>query len=434
MSRKITDFMVVTLVVLNLVFLVACGSESGVPVTTSDTEPDKGPNLSADEICDKSHRGDSEGIQPIIYSSSSVQNSSSSAQFIPNINYGSITDSRDGKTYKTVVVGSQTWMAENLDYQDSRFINNMSLAGTLYTWAEAVDSAGFFSSSALECKSYGYRGMALCTMPDRVRGICPEGWHIPSSAEWREMLSFVSGGKYDGKSARVSDEIFKVLRSTSGWDVCPSRGDCEMVDGVPKIRDYISSLVNRNGTDLYGFSIRPTTYVLGGVANRYMTIFWIPDNFTIDDETEVGREYLSVVIKGPDDTSGMYEGAVFTVHSLYSVYDYSTTKSVRCIKDLSSSSSSVVPPQSSSSSTSVPTGTLTDPRDVFSSSSQILIASSSSVYDGPKQSIKVSACGSYCSCGDDECVKCVKNRTTVCPSGMSRDLRRSIIQKPCDCW
>ena len=388
MSRKNTEFVVVTLVALNLAFLVACDSGSGTPVTPgtsvtpSETETDDVANLSADGMCD--HWGDSVWIQPyhyrcemccnvigynyslgsncdlnwvnsannkikdsdlycfetvkkpsFPYSSSSAQNSSSSAQFIPNVDYGSMTDSRDGKTYKTVKIGEQTWMAENLNYQDSRLSNDTSIAnydyvslqaGTLYTWAEAVDSAGLFSSSALECKSYGKRGMALCTMPDLVRGICPEGWHIPSRAEWGEMLSFVSGGKYDKREATVSDEIFKVLRSTSGWDSVTT--PCPIVGCTSATRHVI----NRNGTDLYGFSIRPTSYAGGGIADRFMTSFWLPVNSTWDDETEVARECLFVVIKGSDDTSGLPDGATFTGDVLYGVHD-NITRSVRCLKD-----------------------------------------------------------------------------------------------------
>lgn len=389
MSRKNTEFVVVSLVALNLAFLVACDSGSGdpvtpgTPVTPSETETDDVANLSADGMCD--YWGDSVWIQPyryrcemccnvigynysigtncdlnwvnsannkikdsdlycfetvkkpsVPYSSSSAQNSSSSAQFIPDIDYGSMTDSRDGKTYRTVKIGEQTWMAENLNYQDSRLSNDTSIAnydyvslqaGTLYTWAEAVDSAGLFSSSALECKSYGKRGMALCAMPDLVRGVCPEGWHIPSRAEWGEMLSFVSGGKYDERKAAVSDEIFKVLRSTSGWDSVTT--PCPIVGCTSATRHFI----NRNGTDLYGFSIRPTLYVGGGRADRFMTSFWLPVNFTYDDETEVARECLSVVIKGSDDTSGLPDGASFSVQILYSAYNYSSTGSVRCLKD-----------------------------------------------------------------------------------------------------
>ena len=110
--------------------------------------------------------------------------------------YGSLTDSRDGKIYKTVVIENHTWMAENLNYSDSTtywgmrgrswcYINSVdscSKYGRLYSWAAAMDSAGTFSNKGLNC---GYeRG---CSPKYHVRGICPEGWHLPSIAEWEAL-------------------------------------------------------------------------------------------------------------------------------------------------------------------------------------------------------------------------------------------------------
>jgi uncharacterized protein (TIGR02145 family) len=133
-----------------------------------------------------------------------------------------MTDSRDGQTYKTVTIGTQTWMAENLNYKtDSSFCynnveSNCAKYGRLYTWAAAV---GKLES---EC-GYGY----TCTLPSgNIQGVCPNGWHLPSKAEWETLFNAVGGQSTAGK----------VLKSTSGW------------------------YDNGNGTDSFGFSALPAGY------------------------------------------------------------------------------------------------------------------------------------------------------------------------------
>lgn len=116
----------------------------------------------------------------------------------------------DGNVYQTVVIGDQEWMAENLKvkhdsagteipliesssewgdlswtekaycmYDNSP--SNFDTYGVLYTWTAAMDGA---TSSGLN--------------PSGIQGICPEGWHLPSDAEWLELRDYLSsnaGGK-----------------------------------------------------------------------------------------------------------------------------------------------------------------------------------------------------------------------------------------------
>ncbi len=82
---------------------------------------------------------------------------------------GTFTDSRDGRLYKTVTIGTQTWMSENLEYQTasgSWYYNDDSstynVYGRLYNWENAMISA-------------------------------PPGWHIPSLEEWKTLITFLGG-------------------------------------------------------------------------------------------------------------------------------------------------------------------------------------------------------------------------------------------------
>ncbi|MDR1812886.1 MAG: leucine-rich repeat protein, partial [Candidatus Fibromonas sp.] len=106
------------------------------------------------------------------------------------------TDSRDGKKYRKVKIGKQTWMAENLNYdaKDSKCLKNepanCQKYGRLYNWATA-------------------------------KKVCPSGWHLPSKSEWEELDKAVGGEKVAGKK----------LKADSGWDY--------------------------NGTDEVGFSALP---------------------------------------------------------------------------------------------------------------------------------------------------------------------------------
>jgi hypothetical protein len=91
---------------------------------------------------------------------------------------GSFTDTRDGKVYKTVKIGNQIWMAENLNYEaegskcyDNNPANGQKY-GRLYDWETAKKA-------------------------------CPPGWHLPSDAEWQELVDFAGGKEIAGKKLKA---------------------------------------------------------------------------------------------------------------------------------------------------------------------------------------------------------------------------------------
>ena len=130
---------------------------------------------------------------------------------------GTLEDSRDGRVYKTVTIGSQTWMAENLNFEveNSYCYNddseNCVKYGRLYTWATAMDSAGKWNDCAKGC---GYGKICVPTYP--VRGVCPDGWHVPSYGEWETLRTAVGGNLdstiiWDNNIAAEYDYGFTVL-------------------------------------------------------------------------------------------------------------------------------------------------------------------------------------------------------------------------------
>ena len=156
-------------------------------------------------------------------SSSAIKKSSSSAESSSsvtvatscktekkdNCEYGSLTDDRDGQTYKTVKIGEQIWMAENLNYEElNSYCYNDSAEycakyGRLYTWAAAMDSAESWSNNGRACGL----NMMTCSPKYPVRGICPEGWHLPSNLEFKTLFEAVGGKPTAGMD----------LKYTKGW-------------------------------------------------------------------------------------------------------------------------------------------------------------------------------------------------------------------------
>lgn len=137
----------------------------------------------------------------------------------------------DGNSYKTVQIGNKIWMAENLKathfadgtviplvengidwnalgYTDKAMcyydnsIMNQDTYGALYTWAAAMN--GSTSSKA---------------NPSDVQGVCPDGWHLPSDDEWKELEMYIgmSQAEVDRYSFRGTNEGSKLAGGATLW-------------------------------------------------------------------------------------------------------------------------------------------------------------------------------------------------------------------------
>jgi uncharacterized protein (TIGR02145 family) len=108
-----------------------------------------------------------------------------------DLTYGTMTD-QEGNVYKTIVIGTQEWMAENLNTGIYR--NGDAIVTDLDNSAWGATTSGawsYYNNDASYACPYGklYNWFA-CT---DARGLCPTGWHVPSDAEWTTLTNFLGG-------------------------------------------------------------------------------------------------------------------------------------------------------------------------------------------------------------------------------------------------
>lgn len=211
----------------------------------------------------------------------------------------------DGNVYNTVLIGTQCWMKENLrttKYADSTTIaqgsststtmgywyypdynsSNMSTYGLLYNWKAVMRNSSSSSGN-----------------PSGVQGICPNGWHVPSDAEWTQLTNYVSS-----QSAYVCGNdntyIASALAGTVGWN--SSTITCAVGN----------TLADNNAT---GFSALPAGFYIGSYSNfGTNAYFW---SATMSNSNYSFYRLLSY-----------YDATVYR-YSNYKYYGFS----VRCVRD-----------------------------------------------------------------------------------------------------
>ncbi len=190
----------------------------------------------------------------------------------PKVSYGEMTDKRDYRKYKTVKIGTQVWMAENLNYDYNTGTAksycfgdkevNCAVTGRLYTWAAAIDSVAL-ANDADNPQTCGYFAETTCTLPTVVQGVCPEGWHLPTYEEWQTLFTAVGDSSKAGTA----------LKSQTGWK--SQTGDAADRDAygfsaLPAGYRHYRDGFGRAGDYAYFWSTRETN--IGGAY--YMVLYY----------------------------------------------------------------------------------------------------------------------------------------------------------------
>jgi len=116
--------------------------------------------------------------------------------FNPSLTYGTLTDI-DGNVYKTIVIGTQTWMAENLKTTKYRNGDPIPLVTDSSAWGALTTPAYcWYNNDAVTYKAtYGalYNWSVVDAESNGGKNVCPAGWHVPTASEWGALISY-SGG------------------------------------------------------------------------------------------------------------------------------------------------------------------------------------------------------------------------------------------------
>ena len=167
----------------------------------------------------------------------------------------------EGNSYKTVKIGTQEWMAENLNVE--HFINGdvIQEAKTDSEWQKAGKNEEpawcYYDNNSSNGEKYGklYNFYAV-TDP---RSLAPNGWHVPTDAEWTLLTDHLSANGHSGKEGIA-------LKATSGWNSGGNGTDDYGFSGLPGGARY--SFGNFDGIGDYGYWWSSSQYSTGYVWDR----------------------------------------------------------------------------------------------------------------------------------------------------------------------
>ena len=242
---------------------------------------------------------------------------------------GTFTDSRDGRVYKCVKIGDQTWMAENLDFGEA-ITGDQTHASAVYAQKYCLDN------DTANCATYGglYEwptAMGLCAERGEViqtphhRGICPAGWHVPAQEEWQTLVEFVR--------SPTENDAGRALKSKTGWDEQPF---CTGWNAIYPVYCLFED-VGVNGIDAYEWNALP-----GGFLDNISSItpgFGFPAASQSHNEA-IFKRTAAEFWTATEVKSSPYEAVKYSIGATTdsawsgtSEKKWNSARSLRCVQD-----------------------------------------------------------------------------------------------------
>jgi uncharacterized protein (TIGR02145 family) len=209
----------------------------------------------------------------------------------------------DGNVYKTVIIGTQTWMAENLKttrYNDGTIIPSYTVDSL---WRElSTGGCCYYDNDLTYLKNIDKFGLLYNWFAVNTGKLAPQGWHVPTDTEWTTMENYLIANGYNYDGTTTGNKIAKSLASKTGWGISDKEG---AIGNIPETN-------NRSGFNaLPGGECWDGVFSFGGDYGYWWSS---SENETID-----------IVPRA------LYPGANFFDHLLYD--SKSDGFSVRCLKD-----------------------------------------------------------------------------------------------------
>ena len=194
-----------------------------------------------------------------------------------------LVDKRDSAIYRLVTINSYTWMAENLNfayngkrdggdpsdlcYDDDE--TNCDKYGRLYFYSTAIDSAGIWSKDGEGC---GWDTECSLTYP--VRGICPEGTHLPDTTEWKDLLDISDLDHV--RSDLYPDFMAKNTNNNTWNNTAKDLYDFSMLPaGYGKITSTGSSFEGIDSLAYFGTSLKRKAFKVTSTGDRPNSSAWL---------------------------------------------------------------------------------------------------------------------------------------------------------------
>jgi len=166
----------------------------------------------------------------------------------PNLTYGSVTDI-EGNVYKTIQIGTQTWMAENLMTSKYNDNTNITLVTDSATWSNLTTEG--FCWYGNDKQTYGeIYGVLYNFYAVNTGKLCPTGWHVPSNTDWAALIDYL-GGSYSAALDLKESGLYHWIdintgTNNSGFTALPggSRYMWGQFDGIGLYSVWWSSVIS----------------------------------------------------------------------------------------------------------------------------------------------------------------------------------------------